>query len=307
MSAAASASGADPGSDSDEVTRQEEDEEKSPSPASGFTITPPIPIVARPQNRGSSQQQQQQPSPDDGLLSSPSPSSSLSPGVPILLPAGSPKLSELASQHSCASSRSQNLSKEILKALAEGSGVRCPNCGRIGRKDSVAECSHIHCYCGINWCYHCGRSEDDVGGDFTAHNSNYTVLSDPGKCPLFLKHRYGSYFSAPDKVCVGESEQALRYFHLSRQLDLIRALRKKTNDDELWKQTLVEHFGSPADTPVDEAHKILFDKSDYEGLMEVDAAIEHFRGHWNSKGKFRTRRMAAAVSRMNELAQREMQ
>lgn len=209
-----------------------------------------------------------------------------------------PQLSRQASSHACRVPGHELVRRRVLAALTEGSTMRCPTCGRHGRKDSVAECSHIHCYCGTDWCYRCGRPEAELQGGFAGHNTGYTVLRDDRLCPLFLKQRYGIFFSAPDQLCAGEPDQALRFFHLERQLRLVEAVRRELADDALWTEAFERHFGCPPGTPADRAARALFDRDDLESLEELNDRVGRFveaksgggnhRGGWyRSPGQIR--------------------
>lgn len=74
-------------------------------------------------------------------------------------------------------------------AIEEGTGVRCPSCQHLGRKDDA--CTHITCpKCQTMFCYLCGGDEatvDKAPGNVVtiyAHNEDWDI--NPRRCPMYL-------------------------------------------------------------------------------------------------------------------------
>jgi hypothetical protein len=79
------------------------------------------------------------------------------------------------------------------EAILSGSGMPCPGCGVIGRKDGM--CTHMTCSgCSTVWCYLCGLSVEDCDkapryGEASrepiyGHNEDWAEK--PGRCPMYI-------------------------------------------------------------------------------------------------------------------------
>mmetsp|Transcript_1887 Transcript_1887/g.3002 ORF Transcript_1887/g.3002 Transcript_1887/m.3002 type:complete len:327 (-) Transcript_1887:242-1222(-) len=82
------------------------------------------------------------------------------------------------------------LKKQFDDALADGTGVVCPNpeCRLRGRKDDA--CTHMVCAnCQQSYCYVCGLSvamcdKSDPAGNIYSHNEGWEY--NPNRCPMYL-------------------------------------------------------------------------------------------------------------------------
>ena len=109
------------------------------------------------------------------------------------------------------------LFKEKFDKIIESStGVRCPGCGIIGRKDNA--CNHMSCLnCETQWCYFCGKKEGDLDTDnenIYHHFNDWQVNSN--RCPMYLNN-----ISEVDSSWPEDGEAVLDYFHRQRTLRLL--------------------------------------------------------------------------------------
>jgi len=94
----------------------------------------------------------------------------------------------------------------IQEAFSLGSVQICPNCNRPGVKDY--KCTHINCYCNVNWCYYCCKTE--------AEHPN------PTQCPLYL-HKI-SFLKDEKYVDSGPRDERIFSFAVFHRLKIIRLL-----------------------------------------------------------------------------------
>eukprot|EP00475_Leptophrys_vorax_P019016 TRINITY_DN2597_c0_g1_i1.p1 TRINITY_DN2597_c0_g1~~TRINITY_DN2597_c0_g1_i1.p1 ORF type:complete len:703 (+),score=208.02 TRINITY_DN2597_c0_g1_i1:72-2180(+) len=143
--------------------------------------------------------------------------------------------------HVCKEDAVQDLYTKLLEVLAEESSVKCPSCKNIWRKDLA--CTHMYCEkCNGYFCYHCGRSKQEVGGDFGPHN-NWNLTNpedDPDHCPMYLHYKYGDR-PGNDNRMDGDAQKALDKFHQSKQKKAV-AKFKETIDAALWDEMLKARF-----------------------------------------------------------------
>jgi hypothetical protein len=128
------------------------------------------------------------------------------------------------SKHTC-SQGFEFWKTRIESALVEASARKCPGCGKGGRLDD--NCTHVSCSCGTRWCYCCQKKSDDFKEGFSQHNNLSSDTNQPGKCPLFLKYKYGKSISA---------EEALSRFHEELTKEALEKVRKELNDPEMWSR-----------------------------------------------------------------------
>ncbi len=149
------------------------------------------------------------------------------------------KKSEVES-HLCKEDVLQEIYSKLVDILAESSTIKCPGCGFVWRKDLA--CTHMNCdKCHLEFCYHCGKSKSEVGGDFGPHN--LWTLSTPeseGKCPMYLHFKYGDISASADRMD-GDPQKALDRFHLQKQKSAVEKFSKSI-DPELFDQVLKSKF-----------------------------------------------------------------
>jgi hypothetical protein len=128
----------------------------------------------------------------------------------------------------------------VQKALIEANVRRCPDCGKAGRLD--LNCTHVTCSCGIRWCYCCQKREADIEGGFYEHNQWSVDRNEAGKCPMYLRYKYGSGPSMSGfrmhQVLHGDEEEALSKFHEELKIEELAKLEAELNDPEMWARLM---------------------------------------------------------------------
>jgi len=145
------------------------------------------------------------------------------------------------STHVCKEDAVQELYTKLLEVLAEASTTKCPGCKSIWRKDLA--CTHMYCEkCNGYFCYHCGRSKQECGGDFGPHNTwNLSNADDdPDHCPMYLHYKYGDRPGSDNRMD-GDAQKALDKFHQRKQQKAV-AKFKETADAALWDEVLKSRF-----------------------------------------------------------------
>ena len=112
--------------------------------------------------------------------------------------------------------------------------MKCPNCGLGGMKDD--SCTHMFCdACLTEWCYFCGKSEQEVDkkngveGSIYRHNEDWQTKPDK-RCPMYLTDIWllDRRWSLDETVCLNK-------FH---RIKTIESLRKFVN--EISEQKYIE-------------------------------------------------------------------
>jgi len=140
-------------------------------------------------------------------------------------------------EHVCAVNAVEDLYRRVITVLAEAAVIRCPVCGRPGIKDLA--CCHITCACTSRWCYHCGKSERELGSIGGAHNEWYLDVDGNGTCPMYLHYKYGDRENG--RRMDGDPAQSLYNFHLARQKEAIMKLEQEI-DSHIWAQMMNKYF-----------------------------------------------------------------
>jgi hypothetical protein len=117
----------------------------------------------------------------------------------------------------CKEDALQDIYNKLVDLLAEASSVKCPGCSYTWRKDLA--CTHMNCEkCHLEFCYHCGKSKSELGGDFGPHNEwTLNTPEDAGKCPMYLQFKYGDNLPAGAERMDGDPQHALNRFHTEKQ------------------------------------------------------------------------------------------
>jgi len=141
------------------------------------------------------------------------------------------------------------------RTVAEGSGVPCPECGVIGRKDAM--CTHMTCErCSTVWCYVCGLSEKDCDKSTTEgttspdtiYQHNTSWQTNEKRCPMYLSQILEVDDEWSDLIDEIEDEEGgydeeeleelcLNKLHRWRTLQKLHSLRNSLGEakwNELW-------------------------------------------------------------------------
>ncbi|CAI2365630.1 unnamed protein product [Moneuplotes crassus] len=132
------------------------------------------------------------------------------------------------------------MKEEWEKAMEMATKRHCPGCKIGGRKDEA--CTHMICdSCGTNWCYVCGKKEDDLDKldpNEGIHSHNEDWDTNPKRCPMFLM-QIGDLDQRWDP---DDDDANVEFLHKLLTYQAIRDFFKKYTTEEFEK--LCEVFSS---------------------------------------------------------------
>jgi hypothetical protein len=137
--------------------------------------------------------------------------------------------------HSCYLDEIEVIYSKVVQILAEKACRKCPNCGKIGRKDLA--CTHITCdKCSQAFCYVCEKSLKSLGGVWGNHNNWALNGQNQNVCPSQLHLFWPEIYHDPNAPTI-----ALERFHLKLQKEAIENYCKSL-DPKKWNDMLERYF-----------------------------------------------------------------
>jgi len=129
--------------------------------------------------------------------------------------------------------------KDIMEAVAESNGTKCPGCKMRGRKNP-SECTHITCECGTLFCYACGKDAYEVDNEgyndsafdrLSSHNEDWP--DNPARCPMYIEYLAESMPGWTD-LDAGEMQER---FHVDKAAEKLRKARENAGE-HIWSRVL---------------------------------------------------------------------